>query len=215
MFARFGVPFIKQDYHEYQTVNKALWIDYQQGSITAEQLQHQRFTPWANRLEVTPKDLNNAFMVEMANICTPLEGAISLLTALKARSKLGIITNGFTHLQETRLQRTGLKDHFDVLVISEQVGIAKPNPGIFDHALSIMGHPNRDQVLMVGDNPDSDILGGINAGFDTCWLNVNNKPTPEGITPRYQISSLKELEHLLLGVACPVHLKNDRIKWLD
>jgi FMN phosphatase YigB (HAD superfamily) len=52
---------------------------------------------------------------------------------------------------------------------------------------------------MVGDNPDADILGGINAGLHTCWLNVENKPLPDGITPHYQVSSLTELEHLLHG----------------
>jgi FMN phosphatase YigB (HAD superfamily) len=61
-----------------------------------------------------------------------------------------------------------------------------------------MGNPARDQVLMVGDTPESDILGGINAGLDTCWLNVDNKVLPKGITPKYQVSSLVELQQLLL-----------------
>ena len=94
------------------------------------------------------------------------------------------------------LERTGLKEHFDLLVISEQVGMAKPQPGIFDHALALIGNPDRDRVLMVGDNVDSDILGGLNAGLHTCWLNTQNKPVPEGIKPHYQVASLTELELL-------------------
>lgn len=200
MFSRFGVEFTKPDYDEYQAVNKPLWVEYQGGSITAQQLQHQRFNLWANKLQVTTQNLNSGFLAAMAEICVPLDGAISLLNSLRGKAKLGIITNGFTDLQEARLKRTGLREHFDVLVISEQVGIAKPHRGIFEHALKIMGIQAREQVLMVGDNPDSDILGGMNAGLDTCWLNVDNRPISNGITPQYQVATLKELEYLLLGV---------------
>ncbi|MCL9683999.1 pyrimidine 5'-nucleotidase [Legionella maioricensis] len=199
MFSHYGVAFTQQDYEEYEIINRPLWVDYQNGSITAEQLQCQRFNLWANKLQCAPQDLNSAFMAAMAEICTPLEGAVSLLNVLKEQAKLGIITNGFTQLQQVRLQRTGLREHFELIVISEEVGFAKPHQGIFDHTLAIMGHPVREQVLMVGDNPDSDILGGINAGLHTCWLNRHNKPVPEGIKPHYQVSSLAELGYLLVG----------------
>jgi putative hydrolase of the HAD superfamily/5'-nucleotidase len=196
MFSRFCIKFTQQDFQEYQLVNQPLWIEYQNGNITAQQLQYQRFNPWAEKLQVSYQELNSAFLTAMAEICTPLDGALSLLDTLKGKSKLGIITNGFVELQQARLERTGLKEHFDLLVISEQVGIAKPHRGIFDHAFSAMGEPDRKQVLMIGDNPHADILGGINAGIDTCWLNVDNKPLPEGIIPRYQVSSLRELASL-------------------
>lgn len=79
---------------------------------------------------------------------------------------------GQIKLQQVRLERTGFRNHFDVLIISEQIGVAKPHPDIFEHALSVMGSPARERVLMVGDNPDSDILGGLNAGLQTCWINT-------------------------------------------
>jgi 5'-nucleotidase len=120
-----------------------------------------------------------------------------LLKALHGKVKLGIVTNGFTKLQQVRLDRTGLKEYFDVLVISEQVGFAKPHQAIFEHSLALMGHPEREKVLMIGDNPDSDILGGLNAGLNTCWLNRQNRVSPEGISPHFQVTSLAELEQLL------------------
>ncbi len=105
-----------------------------------------------------------------------------------------------TGLKQKRLERTGLHNHFDVVVISEEVGAAKPHPDVFDHALERerMGHPNRKHVLMVGDAPGSDILGGINAGLDTCWLNAQGVFAPEGIVPTYEVSCLKEFQELLL-----------------
>lgn len=198
MFSDYGVTFTAQDYTEYESVNRALWTDYQNGAIHAEELQTRRFVLWANKLQCRPEDLNSAFLEAMAEICVPLDGAVNLLNALRGQARLGIITNGFTHLQQTRLERTGLHEYFELLVISEQVGVAKPHPHIFDHSLAIMGHPSREQVLMVGDNPDSDILGGLNAGLHTCWLNRHSKPLPQGIVPHYEVTSLKELEELLL-----------------
>ncbi|HBZ3551280.1 MULTISPECIES: pyrimidine 5'-nucleotidase [Gammaproteobacteria] len=198
MFSRFGINFSDADFSEYQLVNKPLWVQYQNGEISATQLQYQRFQSWAERLDETPKTLNSAFLSAMADICAPLQGAANLLNTLRGKMKLGIITNGFTELQQVRLERTGFRDHFDVLIISEQVGVAKPHPEIFEYALSAMGHPSRERVLMVGDNPDSDILGGLNAGLHTCWVNADNKPEPTDIKPHYQVSSLSELESLLV-----------------
>lgn len=117
--------------------------------------------------------------------------------AIRGNAKIGIITNGFSALQQVRLERTGLRDYFDLLVISEEVGVAKPNKKIFDYALEQAGNPDRSRVLMVGDTAESDILGGINAGLATCWLNAHNREQPEGIAPTWTVSSLHELEQLL------------------
>ncbi|MCG9720828.1 pyrimidine 5'-nucleotidase [Shewanella sp. Isolate7] len=198
MFSRFGVDFTLSDFEEYQTVNLPLWVDYQDGKISARHLQVTRFERWAEKLSVTAEHLNSAFLTAMADICTLLPGAAELVDALYGKVKMGIITNGFTDLQTVRLQRTGLLHAFSPVVISEEVGVAKPDVAIFEHALSQMAHPPREHVLMVGDNPHSDIQGGLNAGFDTCWLNHASQPTPEGITPHYQVTSLSELQYLLL-----------------
>ncbi|WP_435928992.1 pyrimidine 5'-nucleotidase [Dryocola sp. BD613] len=197
MFLDYSVTFTAEDFQDYQAINKPLWVDYQNGAINALQLQHQRFQGWSERLSIPAGDLNAAFLNAMAEICAPLPGAISLLDSLKGKVKLGIITNGFTALQQIRLERTGLRDFFDLLVISEQVGIAKPDRRIFDYAFEQMGNPPRDRVMMVGDTAESDILGGINAGLATCWLNAHGRSLPEGINPTWQVSSLGELEQLL------------------
>ena len=197
MFLDYSVTFTAEDFQDYQAVNKPLWVDYQNGTITSLQLQHQRFQSWADRLSVLPGDLNSAFINAMAEICAPLPGAVSLLNALQGKCKMGIITNGFTALQQIRLERTGLRDHFDLIVISEQVGVAKPHPRIFDYALEQAGNPARSRVLMVGDTAESDILGGMNAGLATCWLNAHNRTLPEGINPTWTVTSLSELEQLL------------------
>lgn len=197
MFLDYSVTFTAEDFQDYQAVNKPLWVDYQNGAITSLQLQRQRFVGWGEQLNVPPEELNDAFMNAMAEICAPLPGAVSLVNALHGKVKMGIITNGFTSLQQIRLERTGLRDRFDLLVISEEVGVAKPDPRIFDYALEQAGSPDRSRVLMVGDTAESDILGGINAGLSTCWLNAHHREQPAGIEPTWTVASLSELEQLL------------------
>lgn len=197
MFFDYGITFTDDDFRLYQAVNQPLWVDYQNGAISSLQLQHQRFERWASRLSVEPDELNSAFVSAMAEICTPLPGAESLLNALRGKVKMGIITNGFTALQQRRLERTGLSDHFDLLIISEEVGVAKPDRRIFDYALAQAGNPDRDRVMMVGDNAASDVLGGINAELATCWLNAHQQTLPAGINPTWTVTSLADLEQRL------------------
>lgn len=197
MFKGYGVDFTLEQYGVYQALNQPLWVQYQSGEIGAKQLQEQRFSYWGEQLHVAPSLLNAGFLQAMAEVCTPLPGAVSLLNALQGKAKLGIITNGFTDLQQIRLERTGLHNHFDILVISEQVGAAKPHPQIFAHAKELMGNPDPESVLMVGDNPIADIGGGKQAGFYTCWLNRFDATLPAGITADLEVQSLTELEAAL------------------
>ncbi|MGI2172970.1 pyrimidine 5'-nucleotidase [Shewanella ulleungensis] len=197
MFSRFDIDFSANDFTLYQQVNKPLWVEYQNGLITAAHLQHTRFNEWANKLSVTPQHLNSQFLAAMADICQPLPGARELVDSLSGRVNLGIITNGFTELQSIRLSRTGFQDAFSPVVISEQLGKAKPDIAIFNHAFSLMGEPEKHQVLMVGDNLHSDILGGNNAGIDTCWLNHYGAAVSDDISPSYQVNNLTELHQLL------------------
>ncbi|CNH50942.1 nucleotidase [Yersinia aldovae] len=199
MFSRFNVAFSVQDFDYYQLVNQPLWVDYQNGKISAAELQNTRFEMWAEKLGVAATRLNSEFLLAMADICSLLPGARELVDALRGKVSMGIITNGFTELQTLRLERTGLQNIFSPLIISEQVGIAKPDVAIFEHAFSLMNHPPKERILMVGDNLHSDIQGGINAGIDTCWLNTHGAAADKNIAPRYQVSSLAELKTLLLA----------------
>jgi YjjG family noncanonical pyrimidine nucleotidase len=198
LFLAYDVRFSEQDYAEYKQINKPLWVQYQNKTISAETLKTQRFEQWAKKLEVSANELNSGFLNAMAHICLPLPGAEALLASLANKADMAIITNGFTQLQQARLDNTGLKKYFSEVVISEQVGLAKPDVRIFEHTLEKLNHSDKSTVLMVGDNPHSDILGGMRAGIDTCWLNHHGASAPENITPTYEVADLHQLKKLLL-----------------
>lgn len=199
MLKAFEVDFTRSHYEAYQAINKPLWVRYQNGEIDAHTLQTKRFQHWSEKLSVAEAELNERFLDSMAEICEPLAGAIELIDMLKQEGKhLAILTNGFTALQERRLRKTGLLGKFDHVVISEQVGTAKPAKEVFDHTFSLwrLEEHQRRHVLMVGDTLASDILGGANAGIDTCWINQGQIETTE-IIPTYEVKNLHQLKTLL------------------
>ena len=118
MFLITASPLPLKIFRTIRPLTKPLWVDYQNGAITSLQLQHGRFESWAERLNVEPGKPNEAFINAMAEIWYAVAGAVSLLNAIRGNAKIGIITNGFSALQQVRLERTGLRDYFDLLVIS-------------------------------------------------------------------------------------------------
>ena len=193
MLVRYGIEFSEQDYEEFQAVNKPLWVAYQNKEISAQDLQRIRFEKLAKQTGEDPLVLNQQLMAEMAIVSQPLAQVRETLEGLKDKVKLGIITNGFTALQQKRLNNTETATYFDVVVVSEDVGVAKPDKRIFDYAFAQMGEFELSQVLMVGDTLSSDIQGGINAGIDTCWYNPHRTENSSGIQPTYEIHAMSEL----------------------
>ena len=83
----------------------------------------------------------------------------------------------------------------EAFVISEEVGVAKPDPAIFDVAFARMGQPAKSEVLIIGDSLSSDMQGGLNYGIDTCWYNPAGKTASLPVT--YEIRQLDELLSIL------------------
>lgn len=199
MLKRYGVEFNEQDYDAFQAVNQPLWVAYQNKEINAEALQRIRFESLAQKTGQDPLVLNRELMDEMAHVSQPLEGVREMLESLHGKVKMGIITNGFNALQQKRLENTKTSHFFYLLVVSETVGVAKPDRQIFDYAFSQMGEVERSKVLMVGDTLASDILGGNLAGIDTCWFNPKGLANETAIQPTYEIRSMAELIALASG----------------
>lgn len=199
MLKRYGLEFNEQDYEAFQAVNQPLWVAYQNKEINAEALQRIRFESLAQKTGQDPLVLNRELMDEMALVSQLLEGVREMLASLHGKVKMGIITNGFNALQQKRLENTQTASFFDLLVVSETVGVAKPDRQIFDYAFSQMGEVERSKVLMVGDTLASDILGGNLAGIDTCWFNPKGLANETAIQPTYEIRSMAELIALASG----------------
>ncbi|UFT99401.1 HAD-IA family hydrolase [Radiobacillus kanasensis] len=124
------------------------------------------------------------------------EDSLQVLEELQKDYRLLLLTNGSPQLQNTKLTITPeLVPYFEHIVISGDFGIGKPDPSIFTHALELVSL-SPDEVIMVGDNLLTDILGASQAGIPSVWINREEKDV-HTVTPTHEIQSLSELPELL------------------
>jgi putative hydrolase of the HAD superfamily len=122
----------------------------------------------------------------------PAAGLDATLAALRGRGvRLGIVTNGVVVRQAPKIAVLGLDALVDAVVISEAIGVSKPDRRIFEHALAALG-VRPETAWFVGDNPFTDILGARAAGLTAVWLRRGAWPIghPE---PDLRIDALGDL----------------------
>lgn len=128
-------------------------------------------------------------------------GTIALLEALRPHVKIGIVSNNMLAEQQGKLRYLGLEAHIDILVVSEEVGILKPEAGIFQVALERL-QCSADEAVMIGDAWHTDILGARGAGIRAIWLNRYGVPCPDSSLAR-EITAFEPLEAVLALLSLP------------
>ena len=187
---------------EYNRINGGLWKEFEKGGISAPELRIKRFRVLFDvaGIQGDVDEIARAYMSFLSESAFLFDGALRLLETLHRSFKIGLITNGLKEAQRKRLALTGADKYMDSVAVSDEIGIQKPDSGIFEYAMKEAGHTDKTTTLVIGDSLTSDILGGINFGIDTCWFNPKGKSSSDGIAPTYEIRSLNELP-ALLGLA--------------
>ena len=117
-----------------------------------------------------------------------------VLDYLNKKYHLHVITNGFEEVQYIKLEQSKLLHYFQHIVTSEQVGVKKPNPEIFRHAL-VKAVCDPDESIMIGDDLPVDIIGAKDIGMHQVYFNPEKKAHQESID--FVISCLSQLKELL------------------
>jgi putative hydrolase of the HAD superfamily len=113
----------------------------------------------------------------------PFPGAIAVLRELRERGlRLGIVTNGFSETHREKIALLQIGEYFDAIFIADEVGMVKPDPLLFAHAVTALGSTPA-HAAMVGDRYDRDVRGALDAGLFAVWLNVRNETLPPGVPP--------------------------------
>jgi len=189
----------------YRRHNLELWQAFERGETDQASLRVERFRRLANEFGIPdlPLDRISSFYLEALSGQPQLfPGALATVRALTKKFPLALITNGIAAVQRRRFAASPITRYFQAVVISEEVGVAKPDPRIFAPALQKIGVEAGD-VLYVGDSVTSDMAAARNAGMDFCWFNPAGTPVPAGYAPAFIIAAIKELPRLLgtIGVA--------------
>lgn len=138
--------------------------------------------------------IREAYGRRLVDLVRPFPEAIEVLTALRDRVRLGIVSNGPEALQRAKFERCGLNGLIDVVVFSGAFGVDKPDARIFAHACALAGVPV-EAAAHVGDSVLADIAGARAAGMRTIWRRPPHReePADEGAAPDLMIDDLREL----------------------
>ena len=184
-------------FDQYQEINHACWAALERGEMTQAELQVLRWARFLERYGLSHDAETTAgrFVEILGQQTILLPHAEEAMRFIAARLPVVILTNGITSVQKSRMARSAVRDCIRDLVISQEAGISKPDPGIFRYALEKLGM-EAHEVIMIGDSPTSDIRGANNAGIDACWYNPKGKTLPEGVHAKYVITDLRQLMHV-------------------
>lgn len=169
-------------------------------------IDHLRVLHWEKAMqEIKPGDYKDLakesyalWKTKRLELLILTESTKNMLCELRKSARLVLLTNGDRQVQREKIEACGVSGFFDAIVVGGEQSEEKPARSIFLHCCDLVSVKPEDCV-MVGDNLDTDIQGGLNAGFKaTIWLNnnpqVNSNPSP---TPHYTIHSVNSLPEIL------------------
>jgi putative hydrolase of the HAD superfamily len=158
-----------------------------------------RFGSWRNALaalgvedDALAQDLDTRFFAVRTETNPWVDGGEAAMDALAARYRLGMVTNGIPDVQRAKIDRTGLAERFDVVLVSGELGFGKPDSRIYATAVERIGVPAAESI-MVGDNIRRDVGGAQAQGIRGVWISMG-RDLPEGAPePWLTVRSLADL----------------------
>ncbi|GAB1307631.1 YjjG family noncanonical pyrimidine nucleotidase [Urechidicola sp. KH5] len=182
----------------YESINFEYWRLYRVDKVTKEALRYGRLKDSFDAINYTISDqmidkLSEDYITFLAAYNHVFEGTFELLDYLKPKYQLHIITNGFEEVQNRKIENSNMTSYFNQIITSEQVGVKKPNPRVFEYALQ-KANAKPEESIMIGDSFEADIQGAMNCGIDAIFFNEQKKKVEEEIK---SVTSLLDIKKYL------------------
>ena len=196
---QFGVEPTEEVLHRYHLINKWHWEQLELGKMTRDQVLEGRFGQLFRELGVDA-DAEKCARTYEKNLSVGhyfLPGAEEAVDVLHRKYRLFLASNGTASVQKGRMTSANLYRFFEKVFVSQEIGHNKPSRAYFEGCFSQIPGFDPKRAMIVGDSLSSDILGGINAGIKTCWVNPGHAKAPAHIQPDHEIEALLQLPRLL------------------
>ena len=193
----------------YHRVNSSLWDLYAKGMIKRDTLRHDRFfNPFTEagmsdeEAEELVPEADRYYLERLGLRGRLVPGAKELIDRLRERRfRIGVLSNGFKEVQYNKLRSSGLDNLIDVVVLSDEIDVNKPDTRLFRHAEKRAGIDS-SHCIMIGDNTDTDILGALRSGWRAIWFNPDNKPLPDSLLSSTlssgKLSTVRSLDSIVI-----------------
>lgn len=195
-FLALGIVLDKDIYKLYVGINHKLWLLYEAGEIESTDIPDRRFRELYQAAGFTSDSsrASKTYQALLGEQTWLVPYAREICEYWSKKACLSIITNGFRETQRKRIMESEIWPFISHLLISEELGVSKPDPAFFTKTLEIIHCTNPEDVLVVGDSLSSDIHGAMNAGIDCCWYNPGRIALPVQYSINYEIDRLEQLE---------------------
>ena len=173
-----GLPTDDATVHTYHEINDALWKALERGETTQPLLKVERFRQLLavlGREDLDPAVLGAEYAAGLGNHADLLPGAADFIHAVHGKMKIALVSNGVSAIQRGRLSKCPLTPLFDAIVISEEAGVAKPDPRLLEIALEQLSCTDKSAAVMMGDSLSADIAAANNAGMDSIFFSLKGK----------------------------------------
>ena len=189
------LPDTDELFHAYEAVNAEMWSAFDRGECTKDFLVVERFRLFLERagLQADPVQCNKIHLSTLATNIVLLPHALEVCRTLAQTHSLYIVTNAVAAVQKARLAASDLRPYITDAFISEDAGASKPSVAYFDYVFSRIPGITRENCLLIGDSPSSDLQGANNYGIPCCWYNPRGLARPDGMRIDYEIRDLPEL----------------------
>ena len=189
------LPDTDELFHAYEAVNAEMWSTFDRGECTKDFLVVERFRLFLERagLQADPVQCNKIHLSTLATNTVLLPHALEVCRTLAQTHSLYIVTNAVAAVQKARLAASDLRPYITDAFISEDAGASKPSVAYFDYVFSRIPGITRENCLLIGDSPSSDLQGANNYGIPCCWYNPRGLARPDGMRINYEIRDLPEL----------------------
>lgn len=189
---------VTQFIERYAPINQAYWKLYQMDKISHQELRLNRLKDTFDALNysISEKEIvqiSEEYLSILSDNNHLIDGAIEILDYLHSKYTLHIITNGFAKVQSKKIANSKLDSYFSTITNSEMAGVRKPNPLIYEHALTL-AKAEKETSIMIGDCIDADVKGALNYGMDAIFFNSTNVSSYDSI---WQVNHLLELKKYL------------------
>ena len=197
-FAELGIPLDTATAELYSRINDALWKALERGETTQKALKVERFRQLLAAMGRSDPGADAVAALYEARLSTRadlLPGAMDFLMALHGRMKIALVSNGVSAIQRGRLSRCPFTPLLDAVIISEELGVSKPDPAMVFAALDALGCRDKSEAVLLGDSLTADIAAARNAGIDSIFFSRKGLVSD---LPTYTVTSLTQAQSLLL-----------------
>lgn len=162
-------------------------------------LRAQRFIKYFSNITLEEGiKMNNKYINFLKEKIVPIKNSTEILKYLyEKKYELYIITNGPTKAVNDKLGKINAQKYIKDTFSADEAGHMKPHNDFFKKFFNKINSYEKEDMLIIGDELEKDILGGIQNGIDTCWFNMKNTLNDTNLKPTYEINNLIELKNIL------------------